>query len=231
MATFVLVHGSWHGGWCWKRLAPLLRDSGHETYTPTLTGMGDRAHTTPSKIRLETHIEDVARLLHFEDLHDVVLVGHSYGGMVVTGAAAREEDRLRSLVYLDAYLPEPGESEADIWPPTMAADVKTDFDAGRTHRSMPPPSFFGLDGDLAAWAQDRLTPQPLSVYMEPAIDEPLPELPARFIHCTNGPLAQVFSEFATRARARGWPVDEMSTGHDAMLTQPDELAEHLLRAL
>lgn len=230
MAMFVLVHGSWHGGWCWKRLAPILHEAGHEVYTPTLTGMGERAHTAPPEIRLDTHIEDITRLLSFHDLDDAVLVGHSYGGMVITGAAARESDRLRALVYLDAYVPDPGESEADIWPPALAEDAKAEIEAGKTHRSMPSPSFFGLEGDLAAWTEKRLTPQPLSVYLDPATKGPLPDVPARFIHCTRGPLAQVFSNFAVRARDRGWPVDELPTGHDAMLTMPEDLAPLLMRA-
>lgn len=168
--------------------------------------------------------------MRFEDLKDVVLVGHSYAGMVVTGVAGRDASRLRSLVYLDAYLPNPGESEADIWPPKMAVEAKADLAAGRTHRSMPPMAFFGLDGPDAEWARARLTPQPLKVYLEPAILAPLPPLPARFIHCVRGPLADVFATFARRARERGWPVDELPTGHDAMLTKPKELASLLLRA-
>jgi pimeloyl-ACP methyl ester carboxylesterase len=230
MASFVLVHGSWHGGWCWQRLAPILRAAGHEVHAPTLSGMGERAHAPPADLRLATHVDDVARLLAFEDLRDVVLVGHSYAGMVITGAAAREPARLRALVYLDAYLPDAGESEADLWPPEMGTEVRADIAAGRTHRRMPPMAFFGLEGRDAAWAEARLTPQPLSVYLDPASRAPLPSVPARFIHCTQGPLSEVFAAFAARARARGWPVDELATGHDAMLTMPDELAKLLLRA-
>jgi len=199
-------------------------------FAPTLTGMGERAHAAPPEIRLSTHVDDVLELLRFEDLRDVVLVGHSYAGMVVTGVAGRDASRLGSLVYLDAYLPDPGESEADVWPPSLAVGAKADLAAGRTHRAMPPMAFFGLEGPDAEWAKARLTPQPLSVYLDPAIREPLPGVPARFIHCVRGPLASVFATFAQRARARGWPVDELATGHDAMITKPKELAELLLRA-
>lgn len=232
MAAFVLVHGSWHGGWCWTRLAPLLRAEGQEVHAPPLPGMGRRAHVPPTDLRLATHVEDITRLLFYQDLHDVVLVGHIYGGMVITGVAARAPGRLSSLIYLDAYLPGPGESEMDLWPPEMATDAQADLDAGRAHRTQPPPAFFGLEGDVATWAKERLTPQPLSVYEDPATEDPLPdELPGRFIHGTEGPVADLFATFADRARDRGWPVDELATGHDAMLTRPKELATLLLRAV
>lgn len=232
MATFVLVHGSWHGGWVWKRLSPLLRAEGHEVYAPSLPGMGEHAHAPPSDLDLATHVEDVARLLHYEDLRDVVLVGWSYGGMVITGAAARVPDRIATLVYLDAYLPEAGESEMDLWDVEMAADVRKDLDAGRMHRTQPPAEFFGLKGEDAAWAEARMSPQPLSVYEDPAIDEPLPDdLPGRYIHCTGATMADMMAGFADRARTRGWPVDELATGHEAMLTMPEELAKLLLQVV
>src|SRR3990172_1906876 len=139
MATYVLVHGSWHGGWCWKRLTPILRAAGHDVYAPTLTGMGERAHSAPADIRLATHIDDILRLLRYEDLHDVVLVGHSYAGMIITGVAARDAARLRALVYLDAYLPEPGECELDLWPPAEAASARADLAAGRMVLPKRPP--------------------------------------------------------------------------------------------
>ena len=105
MATFVLVHGAWHGGWCWKKVAPLLRSAGHEVYTPTLTGLGERDHLLTRDIGLDTHIQDIVNVLEYEELTQVVLVGHSYGGMVVTGVAERAHERLRQLVYLDAATP------------------------------------------------------------------------------------------------------------------------------
>ena len=114
MATFVLVHGTGHGGWCWQKLAPLLRAGGSEVYTPTLTGLGDRSHLLGCGVDLTTHITDVASLLFYEDLLDVILVGHSYAGMVITGVAATVPERLRLLVYLDAYLPDEGQSELDL---------------------------------------------------------------------------------------------------------------------
>src|SRR5574340_543741 len=114
--TFVLVHGSHDGGWIWQKLAPLLRAAGHTVYTPTLTGLSDRSHLLAYGVNLTTHITDVANLLYYEDLSDVVLVGNSYAGMVITGVAARTPERLKLVVYLDAYLPDDGRSELDLWP-------------------------------------------------------------------------------------------------------------------
>jgi len=108
MATFVLVHGAWHGGWCWKRVAALLRQAGHEVFAPTLTGLGERAHLMSNAIDLHTHIRDILGVLQWEELADVVLCGHSYGGMVISGVADRVPEKLRSLVYLDAFVPDNG---------------------------------------------------------------------------------------------------------------------------
>jgi pimeloyl-ACP methyl ester carboxylesterase len=113
MSTFVLVHGSWHGGWCWRKVTPLLRLAGHEVYTPTLAGLGEHAHTLSREVNLETHIMDVVNLMQFEDLKDVILVGHSMGGMVIAGAANASPDRIRQLVYLDAVTPSDGQSLFD----------------------------------------------------------------------------------------------------------------------
>ncbi len=114
MATYVLVHGGGHGGWCYQRVARLLRAPGHEVYTPTLTGLGEREHLLSPDIDLDTHITDVVKVMQFEDLHDVILVGHSYGGMVITGIADRATDRVGHIVYLDAANPENGQSLVDV---------------------------------------------------------------------------------------------------------------------
>src|SRR5947208_6414024 len=122
MATFVLVHGTGHGGWCWQKMVPLVRTAEHEVYTPTLSGVSDRSHLLDCGVDLTTHITDVASLLFYEDLSDVILVGHSYAGMVITGVAAKAPERLKQLVYLDAYLPDDGQSELDLWPAEMRAE-------------------------------------------------------------------------------------------------------------
>src|SRR5262245_38762532 len=124
MVAFVLVHGAWHGGWCWKKVAPLLRQAGHEVYTPTLTGLGERSHLVHPEVRLETHIRDVLQVLEFEDLRDVVLVGWSYGGMMVPGVADRAAERLRHLVYLDADVPGDGQCSLDLEPPETRTECE-----------------------------------------------------------------------------------------------------------
>ena len=114
MATYVLVHGAWHGGWCWNRVAPLLRDKGHDVYTPTLTGLGERVHLATPEVDLSTHVTDVVNVIEFEDLRNVVLMGHSYGGQVITGVAGAIPERIGQLVYLDASLPNDGESLSQL---------------------------------------------------------------------------------------------------------------------
>jgi pimeloyl-ACP methyl ester carboxylesterase len=125
VSTFVLVHGAWHGGWCWQRVAPLLRAAGHDVHAPSLTGLGDRAHLANRAIDLETHIADICALLEMENLGDVVLVGHSYAGMVIAGVADRAAARLKRLVYVDAFVPEQGKCLLDYWPAETRADVET----------------------------------------------------------------------------------------------------------
>ncbi len=232
MATFVLVHGTGCGGWIWRKLTPLLRAAGQEVHTPTLTGVGDRSHLLNCGVNLTTHITDVASLLFYEDLSDVVLVGHSYAGMVITGVAAKVPERLKLLVYLDAYVPADGQTESDLWPAEMRAGILADEAAGRGLREPPSLDFLGItDPKMAAWVKARVTPHPLATYTEPV---PIRSakgaaLPHIFIHCTEGPTTPVFAPFAAKARAAGWEVHELATGHCAMLTVPQEVAEILLR--
>src|ERR1700704_1085203 len=117
MSTYVLVHGAWHGSWCWKRVRKALQAQGHEVFTPTLTGVGERSHLLSLQINLETHVNDVVSLIQWEELSDVVLCGHSYGGCVISGVADKMPSRLRALVYLDAFVLENGESLHDTLPP------------------------------------------------------------------------------------------------------------------
>jgi pimeloyl-ACP methyl ester carboxylesterase len=231
MSTFVLVHGSNCGGWVWKKLAPLLRAVGHEVYAPTLTGLSDRAHLLHCGVDLSTHVTDIANLIVHEDLSDVILVGNSYGGMVITGVAARVPERLKVLVYLDAYVPEDGQCEVDLWPPERKAFAE---EAEANGLAQPPPfTLFGVvDPELLDWIAERVSPQPVSTYTEPvppgnAESEALPRV---FIHCTGNlsGTPDVFGPFALKAREKGWDVHEIATGHVAMLTAPQELSELLL---
>ena len=231
MTTFVLVHGTGCGGWIWQKMAPLLSVGGHAVFTPTLTGVGERSHLLNRGVNLTTHITDIASLLFYEDLSEVVLVGHSYAGMVITGVAANAPERLKRLVYLDAYVPDDGQTESDLWPAGMQAEIEADEAADRGLRQPPSLDFLGItDPEMAAWVKARLTPHPLATYNEPVPvgNAKSAALPRAFIHCLSGPTTPVFAPFAAKARAGGWEVHELATGHSAMLTMPLEVAELLL---
>jgi pimeloyl-ACP methyl ester carboxylesterase len=241
MANFVLVHGTSHGAWCWRLLSPLLRSAGHDVYTPTLTGLGESSHLVSKidRITLATHVDDVTNLLFYEDLSDVVLVGHSYAGMVITGVAAKEPRRLSRVVYYDAYVPFEGENEISLWPPEEQARVQAEIRKGNRFRPLPPDGtpagfakFLGItDPDMVDWAQRRFTPHPISTYEDPPPkgSQESASIPRAFIHCTVGPFAPWFGVFAERARKQGWEMHDLSAGHDAMLTNPKGLADILMR--
>lgn len=234
MATFVLIHGSSSGGWVWLKLAPLLRVGGHQVYNPTLTGLSDRIHLGSCGVNLTTHITDVFNLVFYEDLSNVILVGNSYGGMVITGVAAKIPERLKLLVYLDAYLPDDGQSEADLLPAEMFAARQADAAAHGGLMQPPPPVMFGVtDPILEAWVKARMTPHPLATYIEPvpAGNATSAVIPRIFIHCTGNPSTtpDLFSTSAAKAKARAWRVNELAAGHLAMLTAPGLLAELLLK--
>ena len=229
LAAIVLVHGSWHGGWCWQRVAPLLRQAGHEVWTPTLTGLAERRHLLSPEVDLRLHTRDVTELLAFEGLRDVILVGHSYAGMVIASVAAAEPERLHLLVYLDAYLPKPGETEIDLWPPEEIAAARRELEEPLPVRPPASPAWLGItDAQDAAWVASRLTAHPLRTYAQPV--PPGGEgVPGVYVRCMEGPLVERFASSAARARERGWPVIDLQSGHDAMVTAPEELARLLDR--
>ena len=228
-ATFVLVHGAWHGGWCWKKLTPLLRSAGHEVFAPTLTGMGERSHLINPQINLDTHIQDITNVLEYEDLQNVILVGHSYGGMVIAGVAAKAGERLAQLVYLDAFLPENGKALQDYAPP-LAELVDAQGAGWRLSSAWmgTPTEMFGVkDSADLAWVTPRLGDQPYGTFTQPVqlATNPNKSLRHSYIHLTKGP---PFEEAAGRAKKQGLRMYELfSAGHDAMVTQPKELAKIL----
>jgi pimeloyl-ACP methyl ester carboxylesterase len=228
--TFVLVHGAWHGGWCWRRVAPRLRAAGHEVLTPTLTGLGDRAHLLDPMVGLDTHIEDVVRLLDVEGVGDVVLVGHSYSGLVISGVADRRPARVRLRVYLDAFLPRDGERGIDLLPETIAGHYRDSVAGPGLGWLIPPRSLQVLgvsDPDDLAWLSARLTPHPWRTYTQPLrLTGALDGVPGAFVECVEW--MRVFTPSARRAEDRGFDVRTIATGHEAMVTAPAELAEVLL---
>ncbi len=232
MSNFVLVHGTSCGGWIWGPVSARLKDAGNEVYTPTLTGLGASSHLLQKidRITLATHVEDVTKTLFYEDLSNVILVGHSYGGMVITGVAAKEPRRLAHVVYFDAYVPFEGENEVQLWPPEEQARVRAEIAKGNRFRPLPPLAFFGItDTKLGEWLQERLTPHPISTYEDPppTASSEGASIPRTFIHCTGGP-RPLFDVFASRARGLGWSVIELAAGHLANVTHPKELADILL---
>ncbi|UUX95332.1 alpha/beta fold hydrolase [Aquabacterium sp. J223] len=225
--TFVLVHGAFHGGWCWQRVASRLRARGHAVFTPTWTGLGERAHLMRPGIDLATFVQDVSSVIEVEELRDVVLVGHSFGGYVITGVADRLADRLSEVVYVDAAVATSGRSPfAELPAEVRRARMEAAVERQGTRVILPPPaSSFGLERpEDIAWVDRRMTPMPLDAY-DSAITlqgPPAGSTPARYIRCTRPPLPQVAAG-AAYARERGWRYAEIATGHDAMVTSPSEL--------
>lgn len=235
MATFVLVHGSMHGGWCWKRVAPLLRVGGHEVVAPTLTGLGERCHLAHPVVDLDTHIQDVLAVLECEELRDVVLVGHSYGASVITGVADRAPDRIAQLVFLNGVMPSDGQALLDFYPPDWGASRQARVvTEGEGWQLPPPPDLTPLGviaADDLAWVRPRLVPQPFKTFTQPLrLMNPVPFAgPKSFIACNGAPPAAWRDTMVARARAEpGWRSLALPTGHDAMVTMPRELAELLL---
>ena len=228
--TYVLVHGAWHGGWCWRRLVPLLRQAGHEVFAPTLTGLGERAHLLNREIDLDTHVQDVVALLEMEDLHEVVLVGHSYGGMVITGVAARAPSRLRRLVYLDAFVPENGKALVDYLPPERAAHQQELARESGTLDPMPLAALGVSRPEDIAWVAPRLAKQPYKTMAQPLAlrnDAARSAIARTFVNCHSA--TGTFNQFIAKVRHDpAWHYHELKAGHDAMVTDPQGVADILL---
>ena len=231
--NFVLVHGAWHGGWCWVRVADRLRAAGHRVVTPTLTGLGDRAHLLSPDVGLETFIDDIVATLTMEALTDTILVGHSYGGVPIAGAADRVPDRIAHLVFLDAMLPQNGQSVLGLVAPELAAERRRQAQATSGGLSFPPPpaSAFGVEApDDVAWLERQLRPHPLRGYEDKLQlrHEFGNGRPITYIACTRPAYTPIVPMHEYARRQPGWRYRELATGHDAMVTAPGELIELLL---
>ena len=230
IGTYVLVHGAWHGGWCWGKVARLLRDAGHEVYTPTLTGLGERAHLARPEIDLDTHIQDVVAMLEAEELRQVTLVGHSYGGMVITGVAARTSGRIGHMVYLDAFVPEAGKSLLD-YVGELAGAMREAAVAHGEGWKLPsfPPERFGVTSQRdTEWLTKHLVPQPLRTFEQALPVAGGEKLKRTYVYCSK-PATGAFDQFAERLRDdRKWTFHDVKTGHDAMVTAPGEIAKILM---
>ena len=228
-ATYVLVHGAWHGSWCWKRVRKKLRDAGHEVFTPTLTGLGERSHLNSAGVDLSTHIADIVNLLRWEELSDVILCGHSYGGNVITGAADRVPERIRTLVYLDAFVPENGECLFDLNPPELGEQLRRLAKTARAGWNVPPipAERFNVNPRDAAWVNAQCTFQSIATFQERIRLNRLRTHDATHILAT-GWNDSPFRAAHERAQTKGWKTRTISCGHEVMLDSPDELAELLL---
>ena len=228
--TFVLVHGAWHGGWCWRRVADLLRARGHAVFTPTLTGLGEKSHLMSSSINLDTHVNDIVNLFRWERITDAVLVGHSYGGWPISGAIEKLEGKVSSIVYLDAFFPKNGQRGVEVQLPENRARIEAAVARGEVSRPSPPASSFNIaDPADVAWVDGLLTWQPLGVSMQPIILTGARERVGKRAYIrTRGSQNAFFDGYYEDLKATGrWRMYDEPCGHNMMVDQPARLVEIL----
>ncbi len=234
MATYVLVHGGGHGGWCYQHVARIMRSQGQEVYTPTMTGLGEREHLLSAAVDLNLHIMDIVKVLKFEDLRNVILVGHSYGGMVITGVADRVPERIGNLVYLDAAYPQNGQSLVDhAGPAILAARTNSHLVDGMEMVLYPgqdPMSFYGVkDPKQIEWMKPKLTPHPWKCFEQKLVlnnEAVMRKIPQSFIVCSSHMNDPSRAALKALSNGRFWEID---TGHDLMISEPEAVAEKLLK--
>lgn len=225
MATIVLAHGAWSAAWAWKKMRPIFAAAGHQFFSPTYTGLGERAHLATSEVDLSTHIQDVAAVIEMEDLKDVTLLGHSYGGMVATGVADKMPGRIARVVYIDAFAPKDGQSLFDLVGPkaegNMRSGAQKDGDGWRLPINPMPPDTAPAD---VAWASPRRRPQPIKTFEQRLKIESKDGPPRHYIYATrNGP-GDVFRQFGERAKSEaGWTYCEIDASHNPHITCPEVL--------
>ena len=232
-AVFVLIHGSWHGGWCYQRVSELLRAQGHRVYAPSLTGLADRSHLLSPTIGLQTHVDDVVNLVKWEDLDEVVLCGHSYGGMVITGAVEMLEGRIKSLVYLDALVPDAGKSVLDY--ATAASKARYEalaLAAGGGYLAPIPAAAFSVNEKDSAWVDAQCTLQPYQTFRDslPAVTV-RDRIARKYYVLAEKYASETMAGFAEQRRSLpDWTVIDLPYGHDLMVDAPEHVADILLQA-
>jgi pimeloyl-ACP methyl ester carboxylesterase len=228
MATFLICHGAWSAGWAWKKVRPLLRAAGHEVFTPTYTGLGERAHQVSPSVDLEMHIKDMLAVIECEDLSDIVLLGHSYGGMLATGVADRVPKRIAQLVYVDAFVPGNGQSLFDLLP-AQARQERQEAARLQGDGWLIPPSTPPTDTPPAdiAWITARRRWQPARTFAQPiALQGPSPAIPRSYVYCTRITPEDRFAPFAKRAKSEpGWKYFEIDVSPN--VTAPEALVKLL----
>ena len=230
--TFVLIHGAWHGGWSWRRVADRLQARGHKVFTPTLTGVGERSHLLSEDIDLDTHIADIVNLFRWEDVRDVCLAAHSYGGWPSSGALEQIGDRVTSIVWVDAFKPENGQRGIDYASPFSRTAMEEALARGDPARQPPPVSAFMINERDRAWVESKLTPQPNGVSFQPirltGARERIPN--KTYIRAPRYPQPAFDQAYAACKADPTWRTLETDTGHDIMIDAPDWLTDVLLAA-
>jgi pimeloyl-ACP methyl ester carboxylesterase len=229
--TFVLLHGAWHGGWCYSRVARILRARGHEVFTPTLTGLGERSHLASPAINASTHVRDILNVISFEELDDIVLVGHSYGGLIITAVADAIPDKIRSLVYLDAFIGEHGKSIFDMDSPSATSSYIESAQSNDGHTVPPlPSSVFGVNAADQAWVDSRCTPGSLATWAErlslTGNHQQITNRSYVFATGWRGPFQSVYDRVRSDS---SWRTYEFDCGHDVMIDMPVGTADLLER--
>jgi pimeloyl-ACP methyl ester carboxylesterase len=233
MTTFVLVHGGWHGGWCWGALTAKLRAAGHTVFAPTLTGLAERAHLIDTVTGPDVHVDDIANVILFHNLRDVTLVGHSYGGLIISAVASRMANRIAHLVYLDAFVPtRSGQPATEMSNPERAAEITAAAAAaGKAH--IPPSGFhrWASDPKTVEWLKSKTTPQPRGCFGKGATwqGDPFAVKRLSFVLAAQhqpSPFQQFYERYKSDPK---WQVHSMDCLHDIMVERPDELAHLLMR--
>jgi pimeloyl-ACP methyl ester carboxylesterase len=230
--TFLLVHGAWHGGWCWQRVAAQLRGDGHAVFTPTLTGLGERSHQLAPGIDLATHIADIVNVMKWERLSDVVLCGHSYGGFVISGVAEQMATAIRSIVFLDAFLPENGDTILKLTGPAVQDAIRAAVQRGEPGVPPRPAEAFGVNEADRQWVDSLCVPQPIGTFTSPIALAGAREKIARktYIRAKGYHNPGFDRAFAAAQSNLSWHCHHVPCGHDVMIDMPDRLSELLLQA-
>src|SRR5438128_8518130 len=227
--TFVLVHGASQGGWCWRRVSDRLERRGHKVFTPTLTGLGERSHLMSRDVDLDMHITDVVNVIKWESLEGIVLVGHSYGGWVISGVAEQMLSAISSIVFLDAFMPENGQRGLDLNSERSKAEIARAREKGNVSRPPPPASTWNVNENDRAWVDAKQTAQPIGVSLKPirltGAREPLAK--KSYIRATNYANPNFDKFYARTKAAPSWRTYEVACGHDVMIDMPERLTEIL----
>lgn len=230
--TFVLVHGAWHGGWCWRPVSDIIESKGHKVYTPTMTGLGERSHLLTKEINLSTHITDIENVIKWENLSNIVLVAHSYGGIIVSGIAEKISDKISSIVFLDAFLPENGETLLEKSSPAFVDAIKGAIARGDAGIKAPPATAFGVGEKDRGWVDSKTTAQPVGTYTEKAIyTGGRDRIGKKTFVRAKGYKSATFDANLAKVTQGGWKTYELDMGHDMMIIDPARVSDILLSAV